>query len=182
MTNAIQTSLQFPEIILPNDLREWIDKYSLARLVLASVQDGTLLAAHIAEVAGRNADWQPRVLLGLLTYCYAAGIYSSTEIELSFTQDMLVRHLCADIYPEAHQSRWFRRDNRQSIQRSLTEVLHQAWRIRCRLEESGPDATAAITDPSFEPGVDGPEAFLFAAEAQERINRAVRLDCWEFDC
>ena len=182
MTNAIQTSLRFREIIVPNDLGEWIDKYTLARLVLAAVQDKTVPTAYTAEVAGRNADCQRHVLLSLLTYCYAAGIYSSTEIELSFTQDMLVRHLCANSYPEAHRSRRFRRDNRWSIQRSLTEVLHRAWRIRCRLEDSGPDAAGDLIDPCFEQGVDGQDALLFAVEAEERINRAVRLDCWAFDC
>src|SRR5881628_2304331 len=113
MTNAIQTWWQFGEIILPNDLREWIDKYTLVRLVLTAVQDGPVPTAHSAEMAGRDAACEPHVLLSLLTYCYAAGIYSSTDIELSFTQDMLVRHLCAYTYPEAHQSRCFRRANRR---------------------------------------------------------------------
>ena len=178
MTTAIQTPLPFREKILPNDLREWIDEHTLARLVLAAVQDEIIPMAHAAD---RNSDFQPHVLLGLLTYCYATGNYSSTEIELSFTQDMLVRHLCADTYPEAHQSRWFRRNNRRSIQRSLTEVLYLAWRIRCRLDESGPGAPADF-NPCFEQGVDEQEALLFAAEAEERMNRAVRLDCGSFDC
>ena len=181
MTNANQTPWQFREIILPNDLREWIDEYTLARLVLAAVQDGTVPIAPTAEVAGRNADCQPYVLLSLLTYCYATGIFSSTDIELSFTQDKMVRHLCANTYPEAHQNRSFRRDNRRSIQKSLTEVLYRAWCIRCRLEESSPDAAIDFIDPCFEQEPDGKAALLFAAEAEERINRAVRLDCWEFD-
>jgi len=181
MTNANQTPLQFREIILPNDLREWIDEYTLARLVLAAVQDGTVPIAPTAEVAGRNADCQPYVLLSLLTYCYATGIFSSTDIELSFTQDKMVRHLCANTYPEAHHNRSFRRDNRRSIQKSLTEVLYRAWCIRCRLEESSPDAAIDFIDPCFEQEPDGKAALLFAAEAEERINRAVRLDCWEFD-
>ena len=107
MTNAIQTTWQFPEIVLPNDLRQWIEKHALARLVLGAVQDGSVPSAHAAAVADRNADFRPHVLLSLLTYCYATGIYSSTDIELSFTQDTLVRHLCANTYPEAHRSRWY---------------------------------------------------------------------------
>ena len=182
MTNAIQTTWQFPEIVLPNDLRQWIEKHTLARLVLAAVQDGIVPSARAAALADRNADFRPHILLSLLTYCYATGIYSSTDIELSFTQDTLVRHLCANTYPEAHRSRWFRRDNRQRIQRSLAEVFQRAWRIRYGLEESSPEAAAACCDHCPDPGVDRQDALLFALEAEERINRAVRLDCWAFDC
>ena len=181
MTTAIQAPWQFREIMLPHDLREWIDQHTLARLVLAAVQDEAVRTAPTAEPAGRNPDWQPHVLLTLLTYCYAIGIYSSTEIELSFTQDLLVRHLCANTYPEAHRIRRFRRNHRRNIQRFLTEVFHRAWRIHCCLGESGPDAAADFTDLCFEPDMDGQVAFLFAAEAEERINRAVRLDCWMSD-
>ena len=182
MTNAIQPSWQFPEIMLPNDLREWIEKHTLARLVLAAAQDGSVPSAHADAVADGNADFRPPILLSLLTYCYATGIYSSTDIELSFTQDTLVRHLCANTYPEAHRSRWFRRDNRQRIQRCLAEVFQRAWCIRCGLEESSPEVAAACSDHCLDPGVDRQDALLFALEAEERINRAVRLDCWAFDC
>ena len=182
MTNAIQTTWQFPEIVLPNDLRQWIEKHALARLVFAAVQDGMVPCAQAAAVADRNADFRPHVLLSLLTYCYATGIYSSTDIELSFTQDALVRHLCADTYPEAHRSRRFRRDNRQRIHRALAEVFQRAWRIRCRLEESGSNEAVDFIDPCFETEVDCQDALPFAAEAEERINRAVRLDCWSLDC
>jgi len=182
VTNAIQTTWQFPEIVLPNDLRQWIEKHTLARLVLAAVQDGIVPSGRAAALADRNADFRPHILLSLLTYCYATGVYSSTDIELSFTQDTLVRHLCADTYPEAHRSRWFRRDNRQRIQRALAEVFQRAWRIRSRQEESGPNEAVDLIDPCFEPEMDCQNALLFAAEAEKRINRAVRLDCWAFDC
>ena len=181
MTTAIQTPLPYREDILPNDLREWIDEHTLARLVLAAVQDGTVPIAPTAEAAGPNADCQPHVLLSLLTYCYTTGIFSSTDIELNSTQDKMVRHLCANTYPEAEQIRWFRRNDRRSIQKSLTEVLYRAWRIRCRLDESGSDAPADFINPCFEEGVDEQATRPFAAEAEERINRAVRLDCWSFD-
>ncbi len=182
MTNAIQPSWQFPEMMLPNDLRQWIEEHTLARLVLAAVQDRSVPSAHDPAVADRNGGFLPHILLSLLTYCYATGIYSSTDIELSFTQDSLVRHLCANTYPEAHRSRWFRRDNRQRIQRSLAEVFQRAWCIRYGLEEPTPEAVAACCDHCLDPGVGRQDALFFAVEAEERINRAVRLDCGAFDC
>ena len=182
MTNAIQPSWQFPETMLPNDLRQWIEQHTLVRLVLAAVQDGSVPSAHAAVLSDRNTDFRPHILLSLLTYCYATGIYSSTDIELSFTRDTLVRHLCANMYPEAQRTRWFRRDNRQRLQRSLAEVFQRAWCIRYGLEESSPEAAAACFDQCLDPGVDRQDALLFAVEAEERINRAVRLDCGAFDC
>ena len=43
------------------------------------------------------------------------------------------------------------------------------------------DAPADFINPCFEEGVDEQAARFFAAEAEDRINRAVRLDCGSFD-
>ena len=63
----------------------------------------------------------------------------------------------------------------------MAEVFQRAWRIRYGLEESTPEDAAACCDHCLDPEVDRQDALLFAVEAEERINRAVRFDCWEFD-
>ena len=181
MTHTVLASSQSPEVLLPNDLLEWIDPHTLARLVLAAVQAINLPNPHTTGGPDPSADFRPHILLGLLTYCYATGIYSSADIELSYANDRMVRHLCANTYPEAHRSRWFRRYSRQSILRCLAEVFHRAWRVRFGLPESSLDPAVASIGPSQDL-TDGTDVLRFAAEAEERINRAVRLDCWAFDC
>ncbi len=176
---ALQTSLPPSEISLPADLRAWIDKHTLARLVLAAVQLASLPTSN--EGPAGSASFRPHIVLSLLTYCYASGIHSSTDIELSSTQDTMVRHLCADNYPEARMLRSFRRYHRQSIKQCLAEVLQRAWRIRIGLEQTDPYETVVSTGFSPEPTTDRWDVRQFAAEAEERIGCAVRLDCGAFD-
>ena len=121
----------------------------------------------------------PVMMLTLLTYCYATGVHGSADIELISTQDPMVRHLCADIYPEAQVLRQFRRRNREAIRTCLAEVLRRAWAIQLSPGAGNPDElpVAIVPDDQF----NAPALHAFAAEAEQRINRAVRLDCWTFD-
>ncbi|TMQ00021.1 MAG: hypothetical protein E6L09_07680 [Verrucomicrobia bacterium] len=179
MACAVQTSFEASEVALPDDLRDWMDRYSLARLVLEAIQAATLPSAPATAMRGGNAGIRPHMLLSLLTYCYATGVHGSADIELISTQDPMVRHLCADIYPEAQVLRQFRRRNREAIRTCLAEVLRRAWAIQLSPGAGNPDElpVAIVPDDQF----NAPALHAFAAEAEQRINRAVRLDCWTFD-
>lgn len=65
----------------------------------------------------------PRVLLGLLTYCYARGVYGSTDIERLMRKDKLFRAVCREEFPDARMLRRFRRENRPALQDCLSLVL-----------------------------------------------------------
>ena len=43
------------------------------------------------------------MMLTLLTYCYATGVYGSTDIELNMQHDRMIRYLCAQFTAEAEQ-------------------------------------------------------------------------------
>ena len=70
--------------------------------------------------------YHPRVLLALLTYCYARGIYGSLDIERIMRKDKLFRALCREEYPDARILRCFRRENRAALQDCLSLVLRLA--------------------------------------------------------
>ena len=153
--------------VVPDNLLEWTDNHALARLVAA----GQGAKRSTCEAVTGDCGEAPYILLGLLTYCYATGIYSSHEIELRSGHDAMVRHLCADVYPEARILRCFRRHNRESLQRSLQEVLQQIWTTRFNLKEPAPAQQQITWIP-----------YSCAAEAEERINRAIQVDSGECDC
>ncbi|HUL51428.1 MAG TPA: hypothetical protein VLU94_02465 [Candidatus Nitrosotalea sp.] len=178
METAIQFTLPAPEVSLQGDLREWIDKYALVRLVLAAVQSPRLSA--VDPVSDRGDSFRPHLLLSLLTYCYATGVYGSSDIQFRSSHDAMVRHLCAERYPEARLLRNFRRWHRQILKTCLTEVLYRAWLIRSGFQGAVGDAMADPGAHFHDHHVD-PDG-VFAAEAEERINTAVRMDCGAFDC
>ena len=64
-----------------------------------------------------------KILLTLLTYCYARRIYSAAEIESRTYNDPVVRYICARHYPTAAQIRNFRRDHKELVTQALTLAL-----------------------------------------------------------
>jgi hypothetical protein len=172
--------LQPPDVLLPDDLRSWMDRHDLVRLVLEAIQTASLPVVPPARTRDGNGEFQSHIWLGVLTYCYAAVVYASADIELEFIRDPVVRHLCADTYPEAGKLRLFRRRNRMEIQRCLAEVLRRAWQVREGFECENVDEPAhPFASPESQAIREG--LLPFADEAEERINRAVRLDCWALD-
>ncbi len=111
---------------LPADLRRWVGDWGLVTMALDSVQ------AEWPEAGGAPAGCSDRLckpmMLTLLTYCYAAGIYASEDIELAPAHSPQIRYICAGQHPEADTVRQFRRANRAQIERCLARVLAEAWR------------------------------------------------------
>ncbi len=174
MICALQKSFEPQDILLPDDLRDWIDQYTLSRLVLEAIQTASLPGVEATPVQLGSAFLRPHILLSLLTYCYATGLYGSLDIELNSTQDPMLRHLLSNICPEANALRCFRRRHREVVRECLSEVLRRACRLQLGADESM--AANVAVDPFDKSGLDA-----FAAEAEERIRRAVRLDFWHRD-
>ena len=118
------------------------------------------------------------MMLTLLTYCYATGVYGSGDIELNIRHDPMTRYLCAKIYPDIDAIRSFRRDNRPRIIQNLSAVLRRVWELRFCGDEAEP--------------MDGLDCALglwtgmravsdFDREAEERLVQAVRADSMALD-
>src|SRR6266508_1163110 len=116
------------------------------------MRDRVTLARIVSEAVPRLADpmsprqtteleepsvWQ---LLAILTYCYAAGIYGSRDIELNLEQDAVARRLCADAFPEFDAIRHFRRCHRSRIKGCLATVLKEMSGVGWRNANVGSDA------------------------------------------
>src|SRR5271157_1222674 len=67
--------------LLPPSVDEWLPEKHLARFVV-EVIDGLDLRAMSGEYRGSgSASYPPRMLLGLLVYGYATGVFSSRKLE-----------------------------------------------------------------------------------------------------
>jgi len=66
------------------------------------------------------------MLLTLLTYCYAAGVCGSEDIEYDCRNDAVTRYLCANTSPDQDTIRSFRRANRPRIEDCLARVYRSA--------------------------------------------------------
>jgi hypothetical protein len=97
---------------------------SLVETVKAAVQQiaESSLRPVSAAYCGTLA-FQPRVMLGLLTYYYARQIYGSLEIQNLMVRDTAFREMCQNKCPSAGEIQHFRQQNRSIIQTCLTAAL-----------------------------------------------------------
>ncbi len=96
---------------------------NLAQTVQAAVQkvDQNTLRPLSPNFAG--LAFQPKVLLALLTYCYARKIYSSTDIEEIMGRDTAFCEACQYEFPGARIISQFRNNNRPALRACLVAAL-----------------------------------------------------------
>jgi hypothetical protein len=96
-------------------------------------------AAPVNERGGPAANnIPPWLLLALLVYSYASGVFSGPQIERTAQENLAVRVLCADTYPGRDTLRTFRRKNAAPLQDGLTIPAE----ARRRQERNGQRARA----------------------------------------
>ena len=89
-------------MLLPPDLRDWLDEDHLAWFVIEAVEELDLepfYAAYRADGHGRAAH-EPKLMVTLLTYAYAVGELSSRKIERRCREDIAFRVICANQIPD----------------------------------------------------------------------------------
>src|SRR5581483_3605717 len=85
--------------LLPPDLKAWLPEDDLAHFVVAAVERVPLSTFMVAERSGGKPQYHPRLMLALLIYCYANGIFASRRIERATYRDIAVRFVAANLHP-----------------------------------------------------------------------------------
>jgi transposase len=91
--------------------------------VVAAVERVPLGAFAVRPVSGGKAQYHPRLMLALLIYSYANGIFSSRRIERATHRDIGVRYVAANLHPDHDTIAAFRRANRAAFEAAFLQVL-----------------------------------------------------------
>ena len=113
-------------MLLPVDMREWVRGDDLAHFVLEAVEGMELGVAAINQRGSGSEQYPPGMMMALLLYCYASGIFSSRRIEAASHWHVSVRYLAGNTHPDHDTIANFRRVNRELVQRSFVRVLELA--------------------------------------------------------
>lgn len=127
--NLINIDRETP-MLFPVDMRDWIPSDDMVHFVIESVQGMDLKKLHINKRGSGSAQYPPKMMLSLLIYCYANGIFSSRRIERATYRDIAVRYLTADTHPDHDTICKFRRENFEAIAESFIEVLQIAKEMK----------------------------------------------------
>ena len=115
-------------LLLPPDLRQWVPAGHLVHFIMDAVAELDLGLARVNERGTGDAQYPPRLLLGLLIYSYATGVFSSRQIERTTYESVAVRLLCADTHPDHDTLCTFRRQNGPLLTQAFAQILELAAR------------------------------------------------------
>jgi transposase len=109
--------------LLPPDLKDWLPEDDIAHFIVAAVDRVRLGAFHTNPRAGGKPQYHPRLMLALLIYCYANGVFSSRRIERATWRDIGARFIAANTHPDHDTIAVFRRVNKAAFEAAFLEVL-----------------------------------------------------------
>jgi hypothetical protein len=113
-------------------LSEWINKGTLVSLILDAAQRLDWPERDLRLAARSGYAFRRPVLLSVVTYCYASGIYNSKDIALRVSRDEILGFLCAGTFPTWQDIRDFSRHNRDLIRQALLQAHKLAREYRLR--------------------------------------------------
>ena len=102
MSTTFRPYVPDQSLLLPPDVREWLPEGHLAHHV-SDLVDGLDLTAFYALYEGdgrRNAPYEPRMMVKVLLYAYATGVFSSRRVARKLEEDVAFRVLAAGNFPQ----------------------------------------------------------------------------------
>lgn len=93
------------DLLLPPSLSEWLPSGHLAYFISDTVDSLDLSAFHARYAGGgpRNQPFHPAMMVKILLYGYASGVFSSRKLAKKLHEDVAFRILAAGNYP-AHRT------------------------------------------------------------------------------
>ena len=110
-------------LLLPPDLRDWVADDDLAHFIVEAVERVDMAAFSVSRTGSGKAQYHPRMMLALLVYCYASGIFSSRRIEQATYRNVSVRFIAADSHPDHDTIAKFRRENGPAFETAFAHIL-----------------------------------------------------------
>ena len=86
--------------LLPPSVEEWLPERHLARFVVEVIEQLDLSAFVKAYRGSGSASYHPSMLLGLLVYGYATGVFSSRKLERATYDSVAFRFIAANDHPD----------------------------------------------------------------------------------
>jgi transposase len=114
--------------LLPNALQDWLPPGHLAYFINDTVDSLDLRAFHAryAKDGPRNQPFHPAMMVKVMVYAYATGVFSSRKIARKLHEDIAFRVLGADNFPAHRTVRDFRALHLAEFTELFTQVVRLA--------------------------------------------------------
>jgi transposase len=112
--------------LMPPSVDEWLPERHLARFIVEAVEGLDLRGMSGSYRGSGSASYHPTVLLSILVYGYATGLFSSRKLERATYDSVAFRFIAGNEHPDHDTIATFRRRFLQQIQALFVEVLKLA--------------------------------------------------------
>ena len=107
-------------------MKEWLPDDDLAHFVIAAAERVSMSAFQVNDRNSGKPQYHPRMMLALLVYAYANGLFSSRRIERATHRDLGIRFVTANTHPDHDTIAAFRRQNRPAFEAAFLDILLMA--------------------------------------------------------
>jgi len=104
-------------------MNDWLPEHHLARFIVDIVDQLDLKAMERAYGASGSAPFHPALLLSILVYGYATGVFSSRKLENATYDSIAFRFVAADEHPDHDTLNTFRKRFLKEIEALMMQVL-----------------------------------------------------------
>lgn len=119
-------------LLMPPSIQEWVSEDDMARFVVDAVSVVDEGCCKINWRGTGSEQYPPHMMMALLVYCYANGLFSSRRIERATYRDVAVRYITGDTHPDHDTIASFRRENATLFKNCFTKVLVMAREMKLR--------------------------------------------------
>jgi len=116
--------------LLPPSVEDWLPENHLARFIVEAIEQLDLTELTRAYAGRGSAAYHPEVMLGLLVYGYASGVFSSRRIERATYDSVAFRYLAAGSHPDHDTLATFRRRFLGELSDVFVQVLELAHEMK----------------------------------------------------
>jgi transposase len=109
--------------LMPPSVDEWLPQRHLARFVVEVIEGLDLRSMSGSYRGSGEASYPPQLLLGLIIYGYATGVFSSRKLERATHDSVAFRFVAANQHPDHDTIANFRRRFLPRIEALFVQVL-----------------------------------------------------------
>jgi transposase len=116
--------------LLPPSIQEWLPEKHLVRFVVEIVEQINLQSLKSSYCGRGSQPYNPEMLVALLFFGYATGVFSSRKLERSTYDSVAFRYVAANSHPDHDTIATFRRRFLPELTKIFVEILSIAHEMK----------------------------------------------------
>jgi transposase len=162
--------------LLPPSVQEWLPEDHLARFVVEIVEQLNL-AKLTTAYRGRGSDaYHPAMMVALLFYGYATGVFSSRKLERATYDSVAFRYVAANEHPDHDTIATFRKRFLKELSALFVEILGVAQQMGLlKLGKVSLDGTKVHANASKHSALSWEYASKIEAQLKAEVEQLMRL-------